>query len=118
MGLDPEGNKVDHILAVSAATTDPIHQSPLESNFEGGLEVYMVGNGEELLDKTIEEIHQESAIELARAARLARDAERGKRHNGMQDDSGESEDKPGDGAATRRHHLNFNSRHLGDRDRL
>jgi hypothetical protein len=49
-------------------------------------------------------------------ARLAREAERGKRHNGLQDDSGASEDEPRDGAPTRRHHPKFNSQHLADRD--
>jgi hypothetical protein len=49
-------------------------------------------------------------MELARATRLAREAERGKRHNGLQDDSGASEDEPRDGAPARRHHPKFNLR--------
>jgi hypothetical protein len=56
MGLDPAGDKTNHTLAVPAATTNPIYQSPPESGSEGSGEVYMVGNGEELLDKSIEEI--------------------------------------------------------------
>jgi hypothetical protein len=36
----------------------------------------------------------------------------------MQDDSGASEDEPGDGAPARRHQLKFNSRLLADRERL
>jgi hypothetical protein len=56
MDLDPARDKVDDILAVSLATIDPIYQSSPESNSEGGREVYMVGNGEELLEKTTEEI--------------------------------------------------------------
>jgi hypothetical protein len=49
---------------------------------------------------------------------LVREAERRKRHNGMQDDSGASEDEPRDGAPARRHHPKFNSRRPADRDRL
>jgi hypothetical protein len=40
------------------------------------------GNGEELLDKSIKEIQWETAEELTRAARLAGEAKREKRHNG------------------------------------
>jgi hypothetical protein len=43
----------------------------------------MMGNGEQLPDKMVKEIQQETDIELTRAARLAREAERGKRNNGM-----------------------------------
>jgi hypothetical protein len=53
---DPTGDKADHTLAILVAVTDPIYQSSLESNSEGGREVYMVGNREELPKKTIEEI--------------------------------------------------------------
>jgi hypothetical protein len=55
-------------------------------------------------------------VELAWATRLAREAERGKRHNDLQDDSGASDDEPGDGAPTRRHQPKFNSRRPTDRD--
>jgi hypothetical protein len=51
--LGPAGDKVDHTLAISAATTDPIYQSLPESDSEGSGEVYMVGNGEELPDKMV-----------------------------------------------------------------
>jgi hypothetical protein len=54
----------------------------------------MVGNGEELPHKTVEEIHRETDEELAYAAHLAKEAEIGKRHNGLQDDSGASKDEP------------------------
>jgi hypothetical protein len=84
----------------------------------GGGEVYMVGNGEELLEKTSDEIQWEADEETACIAHLAREAERGKRHNGPQDDSGASDDEPRDGAPTRRHHPKFNSRRPADRDRL
>jgi hypothetical protein len=53
---DPARDKADHTLPVPTVTTDSIYQSPPESDSEGGGEVYMVGNGEELLDKTVEEI--------------------------------------------------------------
>jgi hypothetical protein len=56
MGPDPSQDKVDHTLAVSAAIIDPIYQSSLESDFEGDREVYMVGQGDEPLEKTVEEI--------------------------------------------------------------
>jgi hypothetical protein len=45
------------------------------------------GNGEELPDKTAEEIQREIDEELTYVVRLAREAERGKRHNGLYDDS-------------------------------
>jgi hypothetical protein len=69
----------------------------------------MVGNKEEPPEKIIEEIQREAEQEIARAARLAREAERGKRHNGLQDDSGASDDEPRDGSPMRRHHPKFNS---------
>jgi hypothetical protein len=52
-----------------------------EFDSEGSGEVYMVGNGEELLDKTVKEIQRETEEEIARVARLAREVKRGKRHN-------------------------------------
>jgi hypothetical protein len=106
---DPVGDKADHTMAVLIATTDPIYQSSLESRFEGDREVYMVGNGEELPNKTVEEIQREANEEITHARCLAREAKRGKRHNGLLDDSGASEDEPRDGAPARRHHPKFNS---------
>jgi hypothetical protein len=76
-------DKTDHTLAVPTAATDPIYQSPPESDSEGGVEVYMVGNEEELQDKMIKEIQRETDMELACAARLAKVSERGKRNNNM-----------------------------------
>jgi hypothetical protein len=82
----------------------------------------MVGNGEELLEKTTEEIQQEAEEEIARVACLAKELDqardRGKRHNSLQDDSGASDDEPRDGAPTRRHHPKFDSRRPAKRDRL
>jgi hypothetical protein len=118
MDSDPTRDKTDHTLAISVATTDPIYQSSLEIDSEGGAEVYIVGNREELLDKMVEEIKWEVDKEIAHAAHLARETERGKRHNGQQDDSGASKDQPRDGTLARRHHLKFNSRCPTDRDRL
>jgi hypothetical protein len=83
MDPDPAGDKADHTLAVPIATTDPIYQSSLESDSEGGREDYMVGNREELLEKTVEEMKWEADEEIAHATCLAREAERGKRHNGL-----------------------------------
>jgi hypothetical protein len=98
----------NHTLAVLAATTDPIYQPSLESDSDGSAEVYMVGNGEELLDKSVNVIQRETNVELARATRLAREAERGKRQNSLQDDSSASKDEPRDGTPMRRHHSMFN----------
>jgi hypothetical protein len=85
--LDPAGDKADHILAVLAATTDPIYWSSPESDSEGGREVYMVGNREEVLEKTTEEIQQEAEEGITRAANLAREVDwagdKGKKHNGQ-----------------------------------
>jgi hypothetical protein len=49
---------------------------------------------------------------------LARDADREKRHNDLQDDSRSSNDEPRDGAPSRRHHPKFNSWHPACWDRL
>jgi hypothetical protein len=43
----------------------------------------MVGQGEEPPEKTIKEIQWEVEDKIVRVARLARDAERGKRHNDL-----------------------------------
>jgi hypothetical protein len=43
--------------------------------------------------------------EIARAVRLARELDKRKGHNSLQDDSGGLEDERPDGAPTRRHHL-------------
>jgi hypothetical protein len=52
------------------------------------------------------------------ADHLAKDAEKGKGHNGLQDHSGASNDWPRVGAPTRRHHPKFNPRYTVDRDQL
>jgi hypothetical protein len=48
MDSNPSGDIADHNLAGSPTITYPIYKSPSESDFEGGREVYMVGQGEEL----------------------------------------------------------------------
>jgi hypothetical protein len=58
----------------------------------------MVGNGEELLEKTIEKILWEADEEIACASHLAKEAERGKGHNNLQGDLGVSDDDPRDDA--------------------
>jgi hypothetical protein len=80
---DPLGDKSDHTMAVHAAITDPIHQSSSESDSEGDREVYLVGKGDQPPKKTAEEIQREAEEEIFWAIRLAREAERGKRHNGL-----------------------------------
>jgi hypothetical protein len=42
--MDSIEDKANHTLAVLAATTDLVYQSSLDSDSEGGREVYMVGN--------------------------------------------------------------------------
>jgi hypothetical protein len=79
--LNPAGDKADHTLAISVVAIDPIYHSSPKSNSKGGGEVYMVGNGEELLEKTAEEIQRVADEEIARAAHLAWEADKGKRHN-------------------------------------
>jgi hypothetical protein len=56
------------------------------------------------------------AVCLPKELDQARD--KGKRHNGLQDDSGTSDDEPRDGAPTRRHHPKLDSRCPAIRDRL
>jgi hypothetical protein len=46
---------------------------------------------------------------ITRATWLAKEANRGKRHNDLQDDFGSSDDEPRDDAPSRRHHPKFNS---------
>jgi hypothetical protein len=45
--------------------------------------VYMVGQGEKPHKKIVKEIQWEVEEEIAQVDHLARDAERGKRHNGL-----------------------------------
>ncbi len=120
--MDPTRDKADHTLVVTAATTDPIYQSSPESDSEGGREVYMVGDREELPEKTTKEIQREAEEEIARVAHLARELDqervKGKKHNGLQDDSGASDDEPRDGAPSSIHHPMFNSGRPAGRDRL
>jgi hypothetical protein len=47
----------------------------------------MVGQGDPPPTKSTEEIQQEAEEEMARAARLARELDKRKEHNGLQDDS-------------------------------
>jgi hypothetical protein len=54
--LDPTGDKADHTLAVLTATIEILYQPSLESDSECGGEVYMVGQEDQSLEKTAEEI--------------------------------------------------------------
>jgi hypothetical protein len=78
-------------------------------NNEYGREVYMVAQDGVLPEKTTEEHQWEVDEEIARTERLAQELDKRKGHNGMQDDSGASQDERPDGAPTRRHHPKFNS---------
>jgi hypothetical protein len=55
---------------------------------------------------------------MAWAEHLARELDKRKGHNGLQDDSRASEDEPRDGPSSRRHHPKFNSRHCANREGL
>jgi hypothetical protein len=116
--LDPSEDKVDHISGGSPTIIDPIYQPPPQSDSKGDKEVYMEGQGEELLEKTAEEIKKEAKEEIARAVYLAKEAEKGKRHNDLQENYGSSNDESRDGAPLRRHHPKFNSRCSAGQDRL
>jgi hypothetical protein len=82
----------------------------------------MVGNKEELPQKITEEIQRKGEEEIAHTAYLAKELDqerdKGKNHNGLQDNSGASDDEPRDDATTRRHHPKFNSWRPANRDRL
>jgi hypothetical protein len=54
-----------------------------ELDYEGYKKVYMVGQGEKPHKKIVKEIQWEVEEEIAQVDHLARDAERGKRHNGL-----------------------------------
>jgi hypothetical protein len=77
---DPSEDNADNTQVVPATVTDSIYQLPPEYDSEGDREVFMVGEGEQPLEKTIEEITREVEEEIARAARLVRT---GKKHNNM-----------------------------------
>jgi hypothetical protein len=96
--MDPLGDKDGHTPTVSTTITDPIYQPPPESDSEGDREIFMVGEGEQPTEKTTRENAHEAKEEIARAAQLAKEANRVKRHNNLQDDSGSFEDEPRDGA--------------------
>jgi hypothetical protein len=53
MDMDPAEDKADHTLAILAATTYPICQLSLEFESEYDGEVYMVGQGDHLPEKTV-----------------------------------------------------------------
>jgi hypothetical protein len=55
---DPTEDEVDHPLAVLIAAIDPICPPSSESDSKYGREVYMVEQGGELLEKTVEEIQR------------------------------------------------------------
>jgi hypothetical protein len=42
---DPSGDKAGHTLAIQIAIIDAIYQRPPESDSEGDIEVFMVGEG-------------------------------------------------------------------------
>jgi hypothetical protein len=114
--MDPSEDKANHTLAVIAATTDPICQPSSESDSENDGEVYMVGQGNQPPEKTTKEIQREAEEEIACAKHLARELDKRKGHNILQDDSDGSTDECIDGAPSRRHHPKFNSRCCTNRD--
>jgi hypothetical protein len=62
---DPSRDKAGHNQIGFLAITDLIYHSLSESDFEGGREVYMVGQGEQPTEKTTEEIAHEADEEMA-----------------------------------------------------
>jgi hypothetical protein len=78
----------------------------------------MVEQGGEPLKKTTKEIQREAKEGIAHAQHLARELDKRKGHNSLQDNSGGSEDEHRDGFLLRRHHLKFDSRRCTDRERL
>jgi hypothetical protein len=112
------GDKAKHALAILAAAIDPIYPPSSDSNSEYDDEVYMVGQGDQLPEKTAEEIQREAEEEIAQAERLARELDKRKVHNDLQDDFEALEDEHLYGAPIRRHHCKFNTRLHTDRDRL
>jgi hypothetical protein len=84
---NPIKDRVDHTLTARATAIDLIYSLSLGSDSEYGREVYMVEQGGELPDKTTEQLQWEAEEEIARAERLARELDKMKGHNGLQDDS-------------------------------
>jgi hypothetical protein len=79
----------------------------LKSDCKYDRDVYMVEKGGEPPEKTAEEIQREAVEEIARAEHLARELDKRKGHNGLQDILGGSEDEHSDGAPTRSYHPKF-----------
>jgi hypothetical protein len=71
MDMDPVEDRVDHTLAAQAAIIDLIYSLLSGSNSKYRREVYMVEQGGELPEKTIEELQLEAEEEIAREERLA-----------------------------------------------
>jgi hypothetical protein len=90
----------------------------LESDSEYDSEVYMVEQGGEPSEKTAQEIQREAMEGIAHAEHLARELDKRKGHNSLQDDSGGSKDEHRDGFLSRRHHLKFDSERRTDCERL
>jgi hypothetical protein len=67
----------------------------------------MVGQGEQPIKKTVEEISMKTEEALARTDRLEV-AVVGKRHSEWKDDLGSSEDDVGEDARSLRHHPKYN----------
>jgi hypothetical protein len=107
---DPAKDKAYHTLATQTAAIDLICSPSSESDSEYGREVFMVEQGGKPQEKNAEEIQREAEEEIARAEHLARELDKRKGHNGLQENSGGSEDEHSDGAPTRRNHPKFNSR--------
>jgi hypothetical protein len=107
---DPSGDKADHHEIGCPTAVDPINQPPPEFDSDSGREVYMVGQGEPATNQTTLQIAREADDEIARATRLAQEANEAaeKRHRGQQDNSGSSDGEAGDGAVSRGHHSKFN----------
>jgi hypothetical protein len=53
---DPTGDNANHTQAILIAIIDPIYQLPPETDSEGDRQVFIVGESEQPLEKTVEEI--------------------------------------------------------------
>jgi hypothetical protein len=69
--MDPVEDRADHTLAAQVAATDLIYTSLSGWDSKYRREVYMVEQGGELPEKTIEELQREAEEEIAHAERLA-----------------------------------------------
>jgi hypothetical protein len=104
---DPLGDKADEIAC--SGTANPIYQSPLESASNDDREVYMVGQGEQPVEKTRQRDRSGNRGSSRPCGPVGTSSSQ-KRHDGLQDDSRSSDDDARDGARSPGHHPKYNRR--------